>query len=457
MKKQAHGSLWIMFVASRYIKKGKRSSTSTVLSILGIAVGVLALTVIIAVMNGFQLGFIESILEVSSYHIRIDNYPYQQEELYNKVRSLPDVKTAVPFKEIKGIIRVKEQFKLSRQEAVVVRGIPSDANILDEGMSDKLDFTPVKYYQGMFDLTEKKSMLLGLELADKLGVRIGSKVDFWTISSNVPLDEEFLNSDDDSSDNSEFTVTGIFRTGYMEYDLSWAFINMDDTFSVDGGNTDCVLGIKLLNRWKLDGTVSEINSILDSTLGSDYVKENNIVVTTWRDYNKTFFGALRTEKLLMFVLVGLIFIIVALNIYQAQCKAVLERAEEIGLLRSVGATVLGVRCVFMFDGIIFGALGSSFGVTLALLIITHLKKFFALIEYIVNFFIRLFPELGNNVNETYSVFSPSVFYIKEIPSRIIPGEVVMIFLFGFFSAVLAAWFASKKLASIKPSQILRYG
>ncbi|MCL2472533.1 MAG: ABC transporter permease, partial [Treponema sp.] len=89
---------WICFVASRYVRRGRRNSPSSVLSVLGIATGVLALTVIIAVMNGFQLGFIESILEISSYHIRLEGLPPGQAntELYEKIRSLPEVSSVLP-------------------------------------------------------------------------------------------------------------------------------------------------------------------------------------------------------------------------------------------------------------------------------------------------------------------------------------------------------------------------
>ncbi|GMO26794.1 MAG: ABC transporter permease [Termitinemataceae bacterium] len=445
-----HKHTWIIFVASRFIKSGKKSSTSTILSVLGIAVGVLALTVIIAVMNGFQLGFIESILEISSYHVRVNSFPLNNNDLLYKVCNLTDIKSAVPFKEVKGIVRTRHPVRLSEQTACVVRGVPPDTLLLDSAMADKIDFE-----EGIFDLTEKHSIVIGAEAADMLKIDVGDEVNFWTISNNSPLGG--LEQDEDPV----FVVTGIFRSGYYEYDLSWAFIDITEAFMLDSTSIEdaeifCTLGIKINNRWKIDKALENINALLLAELGEDYITKNNINVTTWRDYNKSFFSALRTEKLLMFVLVGLIFIVVALNIFQSQRRTVLERSEEIGLLRSVGATSLSVRCVFMFDGIIIGAIGASFGMAVALMISTHIKEFFSAIEYIVNSILLLITAITGSGAEMYSIFSPKIFYIKDIPSRIIPHEIILIFLFGFLSAVAASWFASKKATAIKPTQILRY-
>jgi lipoprotein-releasing system permease protein len=187
------------------------------------------------------------------------------------------------------------------------------------------------------------------------------------------------------------------------------------------------------------------------------------LLRSWRDYNRAFFGALRTEKLLMFILVGLIFIVVGLNIFQAQRRAVLERREEIGLLRALGGSGRAVRLIFVWDGFIIGFTGAALGMALGLLIAGNINAFFSVLEGGVNFFIMLlnmaaavFDQGGSIRGEDFAVFSPAVFYIKEIPSRIIPHEAVLIFLFGLLSALLAAWFASGKVSRTNPAEVLRY-
>jgi lipoprotein-releasing system permease protein len=159
--------------------------------------------------------------------------------------------------------------------------------------------------------------------------------------------------------------------------------------------------------------------------------------------------------------VGLIFIVVGLNIFQAQRRTVLERREEIGLLRALGASDRAVRLVFVWDGFIIGLAGAGLGLAAGLFIAFHISGFFSLLEGGVNFFIRaanFFLSLfGTDPGAaSFAVFSPQVFYIKEIPSRIIPREVVLIFLFGFLSALLAAWFASGRAAKTRPAEVLRY-
>jgi lipoprotein-releasing system permease protein len=159
--------------------------------------------------------------------------------------------------------------------------------------------------------------------------------------------------------------------------------------------------------------------------------------------------------------VGLIFIVVGLNIFQAQRRIVLERREEIGLLRALGATDTEVRLVFAWDGVIIGFTGAGLGLALGLLVAFNIPEFFSFLEDVVNLFISAINSFtawfgGSAGGREFAVFSPRVFYIKKIPSRVIPLEMVFIFLFGFLSALLAAWFASGKASGSRPAEVLRY-
>jgi lipoprotein-releasing system permease protein len=252
------------------------------------------------------------------------------------------------------------------------------------------------------------------------------------------------NATNDASE-SLFTVKGIFRSGFYEYDLGWGFINFDRAGELEGETY--TLGIKLNDRFQDKKFAAALAGAVDGFTGS----QNSTVVTTWRDFNRAFFGALRTEKLFMFVLVGLIFIVVGLNIYQAQRRIVLERREEIGLLRAVGAGEKAVRLVFVWDGLIIGLLGAGSGTVLGFLTSFNIAAVFSALESVVNAVLYLLYRSGG-----FAVFSPAVFYIKELKARIIPHEIVLIFLFGLFSALGAAWFASGRVTRIKPAEVLRY-
>jgi lipoprotein-releasing system permease protein len=423
---------WVLFVASRYIFKGR--SSSPVLAVLGIAVGVLALIVIIAVMNGFQLGFIESILEVSSYHLRVESFaPEKTDELKSAILGIPGVKAAVPFKEYQAIARGRR----AGQQAVLIRGLNENTLEVDKGMKGRLDFE-----EGYFNISNDKNILLGSELAYRLGLGIGDEITLFSLTG-------ILSQEDGSSFNG--FVTGIFRTGYYEYDCSWVFMNIEN-ISFLQNECDIILGIKLANRFSDKYALEQTRKILSSY--------EDIKLSSWRDYNRSFFGALRTEKLFMFILVGLIFIVVGLNIFQAQRRSVLQRREEIGLLRAVGGTQPAVRFVFVLDGGIIGFAGASIGLIIGLAVALNISGFFTLVESIVNWFIDIINIItgfiGIGMAGNFAVFSPTVFYIKEIPSRILPLEVALIFMFGFISALTAAWFASLKTSKIEPAEVLRY-
>ncbi|GHU69130.1 hypothetical protein FACS189450_01410 [Spirochaetia bacterium] len=436
---------WIGFVASRYVRRGRKNSPSPVLAIFGIATGVLALIIILAVMNGFQLGFIESILEISSYHLRVEEFPPDRAlEIGDQVRSLHGISAVMPFREFQGLIRGRR----STQHGVVIRGLPADALQRDSGMAAKLEFEA-----GSFNLENDHSILLGAELARSLSVRLGDEISLFSIAglfSGGEAADDAASHEASASVNS-FMVTGIFRSGFYEYDLGWGFINLDTSSALAG--PELSLGIKLRDRWQDRQALELIEENLAKKTGL-----NGIKLSTWQDYNRAFFGALRTEKLFMFLLVGLIFIVVGLNIFQAQRRAVLERREEIGLLRAVGGTDTAVRLVFVWDGVIIGFCGAGLGLILGLLIASNISFFFTIIEAAVNWFIEIINFLSGSFSraEEFAVFSPAIFYIKEIPSRIIPHEVFLIFMFGFLSALLAAWFASGKVCRSGPAEVLRY-
>jgi len=359
--------------------------------------------------------------------------------------TVPGVKAAVPFSEFQVLARGKR----SGQQAVVARGVPENVLETDKTMKEKLDFE-----EGSFDISNLDSVLMGTELARRLGVIVGDRVTMFSITG--------IMSAQDGGGLEEFTIKGIFRTGFYEYDCSWAFINIENkTFSADdngvenGVENGKKIGVKINNRFQDRIVMERIKKKL-----SKETEFNDVKFSSWRDYNRSFFGALRTEKLFMFILVGLIFIVVALNIFQSQRRAVLQRREEIGLLRAVGGAQRAVRFVFVCDGAIIGLTGAGLGLVFGLVIASHIPQFFSLVENIVNtcivFLNAMARFFGAEQKANFAVFSPTVFYIKEIPSRILPAEVIMIFMFGFLSALFAAWFASRKAAKIQPAEVLRY-
>ncbi|MCL2069814.1 MAG: ABC transporter permease [Treponema sp.] len=456
-----NASKWIGFVAARYLGRSHKNSPSMILSVLGIATGVLALTVILAVMNGFQLGFIESILEISSAHLRLEGFPPETingadgiNNIIEQISLLPGVLSVLPFLENNVLLRGEH----SNPRGALIRGLPADALERDPGLAGRLDIE-----SGSFDLSTahngRHSIVLGAELARHLSVRVGDELSLLSIAGALQGEED--------AGARRFTVTGLFRSHYYEYDLGWAFINLETARELLSMSREVlpaaspVLGIKLSNRWQDQRAMNEIEKVMALDMAYNGVTPDGVLLSSWRDYNRAFFAALRTEKLMMFILVGLIFIVVGLNIFQAQRRTVLERWEEIGLLRALGASDKAVRLIFVFDGIIIGFAGAGLGLLLGLLIAFNIPAVFSFLEGLVNMFISFFNfALGllgfDGGAEEFTLFSPQIFYIKEIPSRVIPQELLFISLFGLFSAVLAAWFASGKVSNARPAEVLRY-
>jgi len=406
-------------------------------------------------MNGFQLGFIENILEISSYHLRIESFQDDKaDELQKIASSISGIRAVVPFKEFQALAKGRR----FGHQAVLIRGLKENTLEVDKSMKSKLEFenrTGVTQENSSeqskkdFDISDANSILLGSELSRRLGVSTG---DFLTIYSITGI----LSAQEDEGGIGIFTVKGIFRTGYYEYDSSWAFINIDCVSALDE-ESDLKLGIKIDNRFNDKNILEQLRRKL---ISSNIEGLDKIKLSSWRDYNRSFFGALRTEKLFMFILVGLIFIVVGLNIFQAQRRAVLQRREEIALLRAIGGSESNVRFVFVLDGAIVGISGALIGLIIGIAIASNIPQFFSVIESIVNTvigFINLIAgKFGFGGAGSFSVFSPAIFYIKEIPSRILFYEVIIIFMFGFLSALAAAWFASRKISKIQPAEVLRY-
>jgi len=427
-------------VALRYFRARRQSgAASTALSILGVIVGVMTLTAVLGVMNGFQLGFIESILEVSSYHLQVEG-PGGAGALLGELRDLRDVRAAVPFTEEQVIM----EGVYDDQRGCLLRRLPEAVQALDAGFRERLEIVA-----GRFDLSQRRGIVLGSELARHLGVGPGDTVSVISLggSSFASLEPA----------RRTFLVTGLFRSGYYDFDLGWAFASLEDArldaaASAGGeGEPGLKVGIKIRNRFR----DQEVLARLRARLGG-----RGYTVSSWREFNRAFFGALRTEKIMMMVLVGLIFVVVGFNIYHSLRRAIRERYEDIGVLKALGASDVAVQYVFVLEGLLIGLTGGGAGLLLGLLVAVNVNWVFAAAERIVNLlaalFFRLAAPLAGPGAEPFSLFSPAYFYISEIPSRVLFHETLLIVLFAICSCTLAALFASSRVRAVRPAEVLRY-
>jgi lipoprotein-releasing system permease protein len=434
---------WILYVAGRFLKAKRRKGgvTPSLFSILGLAVGVLTLISVLSVMNGFQLGFIEDILEIGSYHIRV--YPPSGSDgasIIRDIRKAERVRSAVPFIDVQTML----EGPFSGTRGCNVRGIDPAVPLLDDTWAEQMQLDDALSNNEDREAIAPGTVWLGSVLAENLGLIPGDKVSFLSMAGN-----SFSGL---RPAKSEFTVGLIFSSGYYEYDSAMAFIRLDEIGEISSGKEKLHIGIKLNNRWRDRQFIqmAEQNNLLPE----------DAEIVSWRSYNRSFFGALRMEKLAMMMIIGIVFLVVGVNIKHSLERSVWEKREAIGLLRSVGARPVDIRSIFLIDGALIGTIGGGCGIALGLLIAGNINALFRAAEDLVNgimhiaaFLLRPFFSLDE---AAFSLFSSTYFYLQEVPSRVMYREVLMVFLFSLAASLLAAWGASKAISDFDPAEILRY-
>ncbi|MBN1686989.1 MAG: ABC transporter permease [Spirochaetales bacterium] len=424
---------WVLFTASKFLKnrRATRGFATAFLSSGGIAVGVAALVVVLAVMNGFQLGFIEDILGISSYHIRISTPDFLSARTMKAVEETRGVRSIVRIEETQTLIHGE----LSGLQSCRVRGVPLDISVRDAGFIKQLNIVA-----GSIDPSISDGIVLGRELASSIAAGPGSTVSLLTLSGQAG---SF------APETIDFTVTGIFDCGYYQYDRSMAVVPLAAVERLGGGGYQYLYGVKLDNRNALDRGLNQIEELL-AGLPHETV--------TWRNYNKSFFGALRTEKLVMILLLSLIFLVTGFNTYHSLKRAIFEKREQIAVLRALGARPRDVRRVFILNGGIIGAAGAAAGIVVGLLLAANINNVFGFIETVLNGILGWVSRTLSSTAASPQVafFSPVYFYLTEVPIRILYLEVAGIFSFGVYSSLAAAHFASKRISEIEPARVLRY-
>lgn len=411
---------WTSFVSKRFSRvdrKGK-SAVTTFLASLGICFGVMTLIVVMAVMNGFQMSFIDSILEVSSYHITASS-PVKNDS--KKIKSI------TPFMEAQALM-VSEKGK---QGAALIRAVPVDVMEKDSGFRKELAIR-----NGAFDFSEENSIVLGSELARSIGARVGDTVNLLALSGGN--DVSLLDS------QRIFKVSGIFRTGYIDLNASYAFVSFESGKKYFGESAKVTQGIKL-------------NSVKDDLQVIESLKAENpeVEFMSWRDYNRSFFGALRTEKTILFALVLLIFIVVGINIFNGMRRIVFERKTEISMFSSMGALPSSIQGIFLVQGFSIGIKGTGPGLLLGLLISNNMESVFSLLSKLTFAFQYFFTMIFNSSALAFVQENPMFAVYAKIPARNFPLEIVLISLFGLLSAVFASFAASKNILKMKVSEVLR--
>lgn len=432
-----HRKSWIGFVAVRWFRARRSGGgfAATLLAATGIATGCAALVVVLSVMNGFQLGFIESILELDSHHVRLELEGGGLGEAALVAKALdtyPGIRSALPFSEREAVALGPG----SRSFPLRVKVLPPDAAALDPALSVNLELLA-----GL--PPGSPGLSIGAELSRLLGVWAGDGIELLVVDADV---EEGV-----SARTVKTVVGSVFRSGYYEFDAGLAFC--DEALGDALGEGAPIIGVKLENRFDAPKAAGELARLarLDRSRAVD-----------WSVYNRSFFGALRLEKAVMMLLVGLIFLVVGVSIFHAMRRAVFERMEDIAILKALGGESGDLRTVFTLEGLVTGLVGAIAGVALGLAIAVNVNQALGLVEAAIALLralpgalerlLGLVPPAGE---PAFKIFSPASFYLVDVPSRPLLAETLFVAAMGASSAAAAAWLAAARVPRFKPSEVLR--
>lgn len=422
---------WISFISKRFsrIDRKGRSSVTSKLATAGICFGVMTLIVVMSIMNGFQMTFIDAIMEISSYHVRTTDIPEELEtEFDDFCNNNKNIIASVPFYEAQTLMTGLND----REHPAIIRAIDPSVYYFDEGFN-----TQLKMRNGFWNLENENSIILGNSLARSLGVKVGDTINLFVLSGG---DDVSLFSSDRI-----FTVTGTFSTGYAEINEGFAFINIRDGLSYFGSEAKKTYGIKLKNGNAEMQVISQLQKHFPQ-----------LVFNSWRDYNKTFFGTLKIEKNMLLLLVALIFVVVGINIFNGMRRIVYERRSEIAVLSAIGAQSSHIQAIFIFRGLRTGLIGSFIGLILGLMISVNSEFVFNAASTLIYGFQYFITALFNPENLAYISENSAYALYASIPARIIYSETVMIVLFGIISPLLASWAASKNILKVAVAEVLHY-
>ena len=402
-------------IAFRYLKPKKKEGFLKVISIFsftGIALGVAILIIVMSVMNGFRTELINKILGFNP-HIIVK--PYEKKIDKDELKNLDLFKdnilrTAFTFSG-QGILINKEN-----TTGILVRSyLENDIH--------KIDLIKKGIIDGSLQSFSKNTISIGKELAISLDLIVGDQITIMSTANlqtpfgNLPLQEKF-------------TISSVFSTGLAEFDQNVIFMpfeNANSLFELSDLDIDLEIFLNKPDKVRL------IQDRLQKIFSDHYVY-------SWADLNKSFFGALKVERNVMFIILTLIIIVAAFNIISGLTILVKNKTKEIAILRTLGISKTSITKIFFLTGFTIGFLATITGVTIGILFSYYIEEIRVLITSIFN--IRLFPE--------------EIYFLSQMPSEINLGYIIIISLFSLLITFLATIFPSLSAAKLDPVKALKY-
>ena len=402
-------------VAFRYLKPKRKEGFLKIISIfsfLGIALGVAVLIIVMSVMNGFRTELIDKILGFNA-HIIIKPYEKKIEgQNLNELNSLSNIIEKMMFSfNGEGILINKNDTK-----GILVRGyLKNDLkkiNLLQKGI-----------FEGSLENFNKNTVSIGKDLAISLDLKVDDKITLMssagiqTIIGSLPKQESF-------------TISSIFNSGFAEFDQNVIFMPVEDAISFfEASDDDLFLEIYLKKPEHVEDAKKKIQNLF-----SDYF------VYSWADLNKSFFGALKVERNVMFIILSLIIVVAAFNIISGLTILVKNKTKEIAILRTLGVSQKSIAKIFFLVGFSIGFFATLTGVLLGVLFSHNIEKIRSLLSDLFN--ISLFPE--------------EIYFLSKMPSEIDLNSILIITLCSLAITVLVSIFPSYSASKLDPIKALKY-
>jgi lipoprotein-releasing system permease protein len=410
------------FIGLRYLKAKRKQtfiSIITIISIVGVAVGVLTLIVVLAVMSGFEKTLKEKILGTQAHLVVLkasqqgmDHYG----ELIKEVEQVKGVVSATPF--------IYTEVMLSSESNVtggVIKGIDPDRV---GKVTELVHNMKAGRLQDLKGESDSPGIILGVELAKQLGVSINDPIQVISpLGTITPMGM--------MPKMKRFRVVGIFHSGMYDFDSKFAYISIDSAqkfLNMDSRVTG--IEVKSNNIYQ----VKEIGKEIRRKLGFPFWTKD------WMEMNRNLFSALKLEKIAMFILLVLIVLVAAFNIISTLIMVVMEKNKDIAILKSMGASSTGILKIFIIEGGIIGVVGTALGTIVGLGMAFNLDKIVAFLENLFGF----------------RILSPDVYYIEKFPSQVNPLDIALIVMTAILISLLATLYPSWRASKLDPAEALRY-
>jgi len=413
------------FIGLRYLKAKRKQtfvSIITVISIVGVAVGVMALIIVLAVMSGFEMTLKEKILGTYSHLVLLkanqeglDNY----DEVAKKAESVKGVLSASPF--IFSQVMISTE---SNASGVVLKGIDPDRVRKVTELAEQLKAGRLQDLKGERE-GGLPGIILGGELAKNLSISVGEAIQVISpLGTLTPMGM--------APKMKRFRVVGIFHSGMYEYDNTLAYISLESAQKFFGmGNRVTGIEIKTKDIYQ----VKEIGKEIRRKLGFPYWTRD------WMEMNRNLFAALRLEKIAMFIILVLIVLVAAFNIISTLIMVVMEKNRDIAILKAMGAPSGGILKIFIIEGLVIGVVGTVLGAVLGLGAALNLEKITGWVEHLFGF----------------KILASDVYYIDKLPSQVNPFDVSLIVVTAILISLLATLYPSWRGSRLDPAEALRYG